>query len=318
MSKILSADIGGTNSRFAHFEVSSASRLMDMEIKWLKTKEASSLADLLSNLKDSGFSLRPEDADIAVFAVAGPVEKNVRSSPPFISWEIDITDADKKLGIKKAAIINDFVAQAFACRSPAGEFAESILQGEIVPGAAVAVIGAGTGLGKATLVTDGSGRYMAVPSEGGHANFPFVSEKECRLQEYMAKKLGDTYITGNKVVSGGGLSIVHEFLTGEVLRPDEITVKLSEYPETLEWSSRFYGRVCRNYALETLALGGVYIAGGVAARNPELVRHRAFAHEFRTSDTLGHILVNIPVFLINDQNSGLWGGALYGLQKLEN
>jgi glucokinase len=75
--------------------------------------------------------------------------------------------------------------------------------------------------------------------------------------------------------------------------------------------------VCRNYALETLSLGGLYIAGGVAARNPELIQRTAFRKEFRSSDTLTHILEKIPVFLITDQNSGLWGAAQFGLQKLK-
>ena len=81
-------------------------------------------------------------------------------------------------------------------------------------------------------------------------------------------------------------------------------------------ASRFYARVCRNYVLETFALAGLYIAGGVAARTPELLRHPAFEREFRNSDTLADLLANIPVSLIRDENSGLWGGAVFARQKL--
>jgi glucokinase len=61
----------------------------------------------------------------------------------------------------------------------------------------------------------------------------------------------------------------------------------------------------------------VYISGGVAARTPELVRHESFTEEFVRSDTLADLLAEIPVFLIREQNAGLWGGAVFGLQKLK-
>jgi glucokinase len=166
------------------------------------------------------------------------------------------------------------------------------------------------------LVPVAVGRFEAFPSEGGHANFPFVAKKESQFGEFLLRELGDEYITANMVVSGRGLSYTHKFLTGEELHPDEIAERISHDSETLIWASRFYGRVCRNYALEVLGLGGVYIAGGVAAKMPELVRHEAFAAEFRSSRTLGDLLKKIPVFLITNEESGLWGGAVLGLQEI--
>lgn len=317
MKKLLSADIGGTNSRFAYFETNVSDGLTLIETRWLKTKESSSFSHLIKMLRSEGFALKPEEADIAVIAVAGPVENNIYSAPPFISWDIDISNAGKDFGFKKSFLINDFVAQAFACRSPAGESAEKILQGKCVKDAALAVIGAGTALGKASLVSDGSGGFTAVPSEGGHANFPFVSEREYEFQKFLMKELNEEYITANYVVSGKGLSYLHAFHTGERLEPKEVVSGFNPGSETLEWAARFYGRVCRNYALEVLAYGGVYIAGGVAARTPELLRHNAFEKEFRSSKTMADILKNIPVFLIKDQESGLWGSALYGYQALK-
>lgn len=317
MKHILTADIGGTNSRFAHFRIEGKGKLALHEISWLKTGESSSFGELLRQLKLSTFSLDPETADIAVFAIAGPVEEGVRSSPPFISWDIDISRSREDFGLRRCILINDFVAQAFACRSTIGEEAEKILDGHIVKDATTAVIGAGTGLGKAALVPDARGGYIAMPSEGGHASFPFESEIEFELQEFMKRELGDAYITGNKVVSGTGLSCIHHFLTGEKLEPQEVTERFADYHETLEWASRFYGRVCRNFALDTLALGGMYVAGGVAARTPEIVRHEAFEVAFRSSDTMSGLLSHIPVFLIKDQNSGLWGAAVLGRQLLQ-
>jgi glucokinase len=317
MKKILTADIGGTNSRFACFQARENGKPELVGTQWLKTGESGSFLQLLENLNQSDFSLRPEEADIAVFAVAGPIENGMRCSPPFISWDIDISHAREDLGIRRSFLINDFVAQAYACCSEIGENAEQVKSGKIVKDSAISVIGAGTGLGKAVIIPDGKGGYLAIPSEGGHASFPFETEQECRFREFLFKELGDTYITWNKVVSGKGISLVHEFLTGEQSNPRDVIQKILPDSETLVWASRFYGRACRNYALETLSLGGMYISGGVAARTPELVQHTAFSEEFSRSDTLSHLLVAIPVFLVTEQNAGLWGGAVFGMQKLK-
>jgi glucokinase len=316
MKRILAADIGGTNSRFACFHVDETDKLTLIDSQWLKTIESLSFGHLLENLKASGFCLRPEETDIAVFAIAGPVERGVKCSPPFISWDIDISHAENDFGIRRALLINDFVAQAYACRSSIGEGAEQVKTGKIVRDAAATVIGAGTALGKAVIIPDGKGGYLAIPSEGGHASFAFESKSECEFQQFLIKKLGDAYITWNKVVSGKGISYIHQFLTGEILDDREVVGKMSPGSRTLEWASRFYGRACRNFALETLSVGGIYITGGVAARTPELVTSKVFIDEFVRSDTMTDVLTRIPVFLIQEQNAGLWGGAVLGQQKL--
>lgn len=317
MKNILAADIGGTHSRFAHFSADKTWNLTLLEIKWLNTADAASFAELMDNLRSAGMLLKPEDADIVVIGIAGPVEQGARSSPPLIPWEVDLSSSGKEFGFREYVLINDFIAQAFACLTEAGRSAVNILPGESERETVKAVIGAGTGLGHAALVPDGRGDYLAVPSEAGHANFPFVSKREYEFQEFLLKERDERYITGNTVVSGMGLSYVHRFLSGEKLAPAEVAERFPQHPKTLEWAARFYGRACRNFTVETLSSGGVYIAGGVAAKSPELVTHKAFETEFRSSDTLAGLLEKIPVFLITNENSGLWGSAAYGVRQLK-
>ncbi len=316
MGNIFTADIGGTNSRFAHFVTDQYGKLSLVETKWLSTQGSSSFGDLIKQLNASGFSFNPAEADIAVIAVAGPVEKGEFSSPPLISWDIYLSDARNILGVERCLLINDFVAQAFACRSPIGESAEEILSGSIVTDAPVAVVGAGTSLGKAALIPDKTGGFVVLPSEGAHASFPFVLREELEFQRFLRNKTGEDDVTARMVVSGKGISHLHEFLTGEALEPEEVTSKFSLESATFAWSARFYGRVCRNYVLETAAQGGVYIAGGIAAKVPALIKHEAFECEFRNSSLLGAFLSNIPLFLIRNEESGLWGGAMLGCQCL--
>jgi len=315
MKSILAADIGGTNSRFAHFQTNLETTPHLVDITWLPTAGAESFPQLLEQLRLSGFNLPLDRADIAVFAVAGPVEHGAYCAPPNISWDIDLKKDVPKEALQRFELVNDFVAQAYACRSPVGQAARHILEGHNVAEGTVGVLGAGTGLGKAALVPVGR-EFLVLPSEGGHACFPFVSQREFLFQEFYKEKIGRKQLTGNFVVSGMGLSYIHWFLSGEHLAPHEVTAGFSAESETLAWAARFYGRVCRDYALEILALGGLYIAGGIAARNPEILTHDQFRSEFRDSPDLARIMANIPVFLIDNQDSGLWGAALVGQQSL--
>jgi glucokinase len=195
--------------------------------------------------------------------------------------------------------------------------ARRILPGTVDPAAPLAVIGAGTGLGQATLIPLEKGGYTALGSEGGHASFPFESAAEVNYMHYLLQDTGEPYVRAETVVSGGGLSQLHHFLTGERLEPAQVAARLTDESGTLRWMARFLGRLSRNYALAVVAFGGVYISGGVAAKLPELVTHREFARAFRKTEVMSPVLDRIPVFLNTNEESGLWGAALKGLQLLQ-
>jgi glucokinase len=316
MTRILAADIGGTHSRFAWFELGAGGRPVMAERRWLNTREAGSFAHLLDRLRADGHWRSPGRSDIAVVAVAGPVEAERFSDPPNIDWQIDLSQADIGLPPDRCILVNDFIAQAWACGSPLADSARPVLPGKPAPGAVRAVIGAGTGLGHAALVPIGAGRFAAVASEGGHAGFAFAGPREVKYARFLERETGEPYVRGETVVSGSGLNLLHRFLSGEDLRPAEIAARLDPGSETLTWMARFYARAARDYALQVLARGGLYIAGGVAAKLPALVTHPAFAAEFRLSATMARVLAQIPVFLITDEESGLWGAAQLGAQRL--
>jgi len=318
MKTILAADIGGTNSRFAAFRTGENRQLDFVRSLWLNTGEFESMKAMLDQLEKENFDLPASEADVAVMAVAGPIVNRTYSDPPNIDWDIDLTELVGEVGLKKCALINDFVAQAFACRSPVMDAARRIIVGTVDPSAPLAVIGAGTGLGQAALIPLEKGGYTALASEGGHTSFPFESAAEVKYMHYLLQETGEPYIRTETVVSGGGLSRLHHFLTGERLEPPEVADSLTDESAILKWMARFLGRVSRNYALSVVAFGGVYISGGVAAKLPELVTHREFARAFRKSDVMSHVLDRIPVFLNADEESGLWGAAMKGVQILQD
>jgi glucokinase len=312
--KILAADIGGTNSRFGAFEINGENTLDLLETCWLDTLAFATFSDLLYELENRKFTVTASSADAAVFAIAGPVENDVFSSPPNIKWDIDITDASDEFGMKTCLLINDFIAQAYACRTPIMEDARLILSGNPDHSAPLTVIGAGTGLGQATLIPLEKGGYTALASEGAHAGFGFESDSEFPYMQFLRQITGEPYVRAETVVSGAGLSHLHRFLTGERLAPAEVAAALDAESKTLRWMARFFGRLSRNLALQVVALGGVYISGGVAAKVPELVTHSEFARSFRQSTKMHRILKRIPVYLNSNEESGLWGAAFKALQ----
>ncbi len=313
--ELLAADIGGTSSRFAHFTCSPTAEPEMVEQVWLTSAEAKSFSDLLDQLEQSEFRQSLADFDTLVFAVAGPITEGVFCRPPNISWDIDLRGMQHRFAGGDARLINDFLAQAYSARSPVGRSAELVVQGSIEPAATIAVVGAGTGLGKAILVPDECGGFVGVPSEGGHASFAPESEDELEFFRFLLSRSRSSYPSWEEVVSGRALSTIHEFFTKEQLAPVDVAATFDTTSPTLELASRLYGRVCRNFALETLARGGVYIAGGVAAKNPILLTHPEFEQSFVNSAVHGELLQEIPVYLMDNQESGLWGAAYYGWER---
>lgn len=312
--RILAADIGGTNSRFGFFELIAPRQLRLREKAWLSTRAAAAFPDLLASLDRVAFPLSPAEADMTVLAVAGAIRGRY-SDPPNIPYDVDLD----RLPVppKRGALINDFVAQAYACRSPVADQMRSVKAGVPEPEGAAAVIGAGTGLGKAALLPAGPGLFLAMASEGGHASFPFQTPEEYEFHEFLKRRLGQPYAWGDVVLSGSGLVALHAFLTGQELSAQAVSADVPQTSETHRWFSRLYGRACRNLALETFATGGVYVTGGVAAKNPHFVTSDAFREEFHLSPTYADLLARIPVYLNDNEDAGLWGAALYGAMRLQ-
>jgi len=82
LKRILCADIGGTNNRFAYVEADQTGRLPIVEAKWFRTGKATSFRHLIRRLMVSGFQLIPGESDIRAIAVASPAERGVYSTPP--------------------------------------------------------------------------------------------------------------------------------------------------------------------------------------------------------------------------------------------
>ena len=264
----------------------------------------------------------------AGFGAAGPVSgKRDFCKITHLPWSVDAAAIKKKTGLKSVLILNDFEAIAYGIEVRDHHSFLSIKQGSSQPRQTKIILGAGTDLGKSILVWDNSVRhYKPLPSEGGHGDISIQYPEEYRLLQFIQSKTKSSVAWGD-ILSGRGISTIYRFLGKEKVymrnsyaqkiqqsgyQPSVIAAYKKNDPRSRDAFAlflRFYARCARNLALDVMALGGVYIAGGIAAKNPEIFQWPEFNAEFLASSRQQNLLLKIPIFLINDYLISLYGAA---------
>jgi glucokinase len=308
--KIVAGDIGGTKVLLQLVDVSQAGRLVSAEQRYESAAYAT--FDEMLGVFFSEHVAGPVRA--ACFAVAGPVFGD-RAEVTNLTWKMDATALAKKFSIGRVSLINDFFAVALGVPILApGDFLV-LNAGTRVNFAPIAILGAGTGLGEANLVHEGS-KWNVVPSEGGHADFAPQDEEQSRLFLSLHAKYG--HVSWERLLSGMGLVNIHNFLTGQDQPYDEsLPIEIAKSlaageaiaAKTFRIFVDIYGAEAGNMALRLLARGGVYLAGGVAAKNIEQFTDGRFMSAFLRKGRFQHILAAIPVNLITNPKVGLLGAA---------
>jgi glucokinase len=308
--KIVAGDIGGTKVLLQLVDVSQAGRLVSAEERY----ESNAYATFDAMLQAFFDAHVAGPVAAACFAVAGPVFGD-RAEVTNLTWKMDATALAKKFSIGRVSLINDFYAVALGVPILApGDFLV-LNSGSRVNFAPIAILGAGTGLGQANLVHEGA-KWNVVPSEGGHADFAPQDEEQTQLFLSLHAKYG--HVSWERLLSGAGLVNIHNFLTGEERPyneslPMEIAKSLAAgdavAARTFAIFVDIYGAEAGNMALRLLARGGVYLAGGVAAKNIDQFTDGRFMQAFLRKGRFQHILAEIPVNLITNPKVGLLGAA---------
>ena len=305
---VLVADIGGTKARFATFAMNESECPTMLDSCEASTASYSGLDQLTDHAMKT---LCPENLEAVVYAAAGFKATPHTCTGKNIAWDVDIRTVT--LPIKKL-LINDFVAQA-ACLCIVGCIDHSTVRPGRKNSMPVAMVGAGTGLGKCAIAmqpAEGahSLRPFFMPSEGSWADFPFRGAKENAFASYLESR-GIPPYTDN-VVSGPGLQRLHAFYTGKECTREIGYAELAA-SGAFDTFARFYARVCKNFMLDTLAFGGLYLTGGVIKNIPQLAESTAFATELCTCGLLSAHFENTPVAIVHAPDSGLYGAFAYYL-----
>jgi len=308
--KIVAGDIGGTKVLLQLVDASQSGRTVLAEERFESNAYATFDELLAAFVKEHVAG--PIDA--ACFAVAGPVFAD-RAEVTNLSWKMDAIALAKQFSIGRVSLINDFYAVALGV--PILEPTDFLVlnAGTRVHFAPIAILGAGTGLGEANLVHDGS-KWNVVPSEGGHADFAPQDEEQARLFLALHAKYG--HVSWERLLSGMGLVNIHNFVSGEERPYDEtLPMEIAKALATGDVAAAktfaifvdIYGAEAGNMALRLLARGGVYLAGGVAAKNVDQFTDGRFMTAFLRKGRFQHILAAIPVNLITNPKVGLLGAA---------
>jgi glucokinase len=317
---ILAGDIGGTSARLAYFEKKDG-RLSPVVEEVKRSREYPTLqAALLEFKRKHNYTV-----SCACFGIAGPVRAG-RVVTPNLPWVIEAAVLERELEISKVHLLNDLEANAHGLSElTAVDFA--VLAEGIPAQGNAAVISAGTGLGEAGLFWDGS-THHPFACEGGHADFAPTTDLQVELWQYLRKKFGG-HVSVERIVSGPGLYNVYEFLreTGKgkeepwlteelkagdrsaVVSHNGVSGKSSICEQAVNLFVEIYGSAAGNLALKLLALGGVFLGGGIAPKILSKLKEPTFLQAFCNKGRLRALLEQIPVRVVLNDKTALLGAG---------
>ena len=326
---LLAGDIGGTNSRLALFENAWQS-LQKVKEQTYPSSRYDSLEDIAADF------LADVERPIvsACFGVAGPVREG-RCQTTNLPWWLDAGELARRLNIGQVILLNDLEAMAYGLLAlPDADFVE--LNPEALPGRGNrSVVAAGTGFGEAILYWDGQS-HQAIATEGGHADFaPNTPEQDALL--VFLRGVYSGHVSYERLLSGPGIYNIYQFLrdTERVEESPELAARIAagDDPgrligrsavqsgdrlsrETLRLFAEILGAEAGNWALKTLAYGGVMIGGGIAPKVLPLLQEPAFLQCFRDKGRFARWVGVLSVKVALNTDAGLLGAASHASRRL--
>ncbi|MBV2144177.1 glucokinase [Falsochrobactrum sp. TDYN1] len=305
---VLVGDIGGTNARFALLVDSYAE---PKEFPIVQTADYTTIDEAIQSAVLDHTSILPRSV---ILAVAGPVDGD----------EIDLTNCDwvvrpkgliTNLGFKDVTVLNDFEAQALAVVSLESEHLEQIggKREEII--ATRVVLGPGTGLGVAGLIRTHKA-WVPVPGEGGHIDIGPRSERDYQVFPHIERIEGR--VAAEQILCGRGLrnlyvaicaadNVPPVFDTPAAITDAGLDGSNPQAVETLDLFVTYLGRIAGDLALIFMALGGVYLSGGIPQRILSALKAESFRAAFEDKAPHGLIMRDIPIHVITHQLAALSG-----------
>lgn len=286
------------------------------------------LEDILLEFLNSE-SIKP---DACCVGVPGPVE-NGESVTTNIPWHVKEKNLIRQTGIANCILANDLEILAHSipyltdldlvCIHSGDEFSVSKNKAVIAPG---------TGLGQA-LLFENDGKWVVVPTEGGHADFAPQNELQISLLKYLERQFG--HVSYERILSGPGICNIYDFLvTDNIMKADEdiearfrnedkakviSEAAVNETSENcikaMEIFLSVLGAHAGNVALTTNSSGGIYLAGGIPKKILELFKSNFFIDAFLAKGRLSNYVSKCPVYVVTHKNPALAGAVSYANKK---
>jgi glucokinase len=324
---ILAGDIGGTKTNVALFENAQTGKPL------AQRSFPSGKYDSLESIVAEFVAEHQPEVTHACFGIAGPV-KDGQVKTPNLKWTVDGRTLAQALKLEHVNLINDLEATAYGIEGLGEAQLHTLNEGKEEHGGHRALIAAGTGLGMAGLFYDGK-HYRPIASEGGHIDYAPRTAIELELLNYMRDQIGGR-VSYERVLSGPGLFNIYSFLRdhkyGEepvwlaeqiksgdgsaavsdagLSRKSELAVK------ALDLFADIYGAMAGNLALILKATGGLYIGGGIAPKLIEKLKDGTLMRAFMDKGRMSALVSNIPVRVILDDKTALYGAARCAVEAL--
>jgi glucokinase len=169
--------------------------------------------------------------------------------------------------------------------------------------------------------------YQVAASEGGHSDFAPQDDVEDALLHSLRAQFG--HVSYERIVSGPGLVNLYRFLRTYRKSPEPawLTERIGDGDpapvvataalagedevcnETLTRFVRIYGAAAGNYALTALAVGGVFVGGGIAPKILPRLREGPFLESFVAKGRFAEAMRKIPVHVVLAPDVALLGAA---------
>lgn len=314
-------DIGGTNARFG-WQAQAGAPLSHVQV--LPCAEHATLVDAAqAYLRAQGL----QAPAWACFGIANPVTGDQVAMTNH-HWAFSIEAVRQALGLERLLLLNDFTALALALPTLGPGQRRQVGPGEPAAEAAIALIGAGTGLGVSGLLPMGQpGRWLPLSGEGGHVTLSAQNELEFAAIGQLRQRYG--HVSAERVLSGPGLVDLYHALCAlkdgqgrEITTAAEVMARAQERPEStaqeaLHLFCGFLGSVAGDLALTLGARGGVYIGGGIVPRLGARFDASPFRARFEAKGRFASYLQRIPTWVIDSPVSPALEGASQALSLHE-
>ena len=309
MTLRLVGDVGGTNCRFAIFDIQDPAKDV-VAPGAFKVADHASLEDAIDRYLQ-GTDRKPTQAVIAVAGTVKAGQAELTNAP----W--DMSEAHlRRHGFQAARLLNDYEAVALSVDLLSDRDLGDIGGVTGAPKGTIAIVGAGTGLGVGALVRDPLGDAVAV-TEGGHIAFAPTDAIEIEVLKILAARFGRVSL--ERILSGPGLVNLYEALAQvgghkvDVLRPEDIQARADQgdtlADQTLKRFCRIYGAAAGDFALAFGAFGGVYLGGGIAGKMTSRLRAGEFREGFEDKGRFRDYCAAIPTKAILQPYAALFGAA---------
>ncbi|MEO1094101.1 MAG: glucokinase [Cyanobacteria bacterium J06638_28] len=338
MMYLLAGDIGGTKTILRLVAQTHETLTTEFERQYVSNEFPDLVPMVQRFIADAGEQLgKLMQPSQACFAIAGPVVDNT-SQLTNLAWHLSSDRLAKELHLDAVDLINDFEAVGYGVLGLDAADIHTLQSGCPSETSPVAIIGAGTGLGQGFLIRQG-GQSQIFPSEGGHADFAPRSELDFQLLKYLRDKHQLTRVSAERVVSGQGIVSIYQFLRdreiaqespeladiigtwekeagkAKSVNPAAAISQAAQVGEdslavqTMKIFVSAYGAEAGNLALKLLPYGGLYVAGGIAAKNLTLMVADTFLDAFIDKGRMSKLLADIPVHIVLNPQVGLIGAA---------